>query len=269
MSLTAPTQAAAIAAPRRKGSGRLDLLDGVRGWSALSVILFHVFWEIFGALVPAFRNPVTGFLFDGQLAVCVFFVLSGEALSAAFFAGKGDAATFRLAIKRYPRLAIPILASCLIVFALDRGGLVYSSQAAAIVDRGDWMGGWLRAPLTLGGTLRYSLFDVFVSADIEHAVNPTLWTMKVELMGSFLVFAVLLAWKRLSRPRLLVLALFVAARVRPDRNGELPVVFLRRRGLRRRRARLLQRAPPASRLGAAGDGRGRRRGGRPPPLRRL
>jgi peptidoglycan/LPS O-acetylase OafA/YrhL len=216
MSSTASTRiAAAAAAQRRLRSGRLDLLDGVRGWSALSVVLFHVFWEIFGALVPGFRNPVTGFLFDGQLAVCVFFVLSGEALSAAFFAGKGDAATIRLAIKRYPRLAIPILASCLIVFALDRCGLVYSAQAATIVHRGDWMGSWLRAPLTLGSTLRYSLYDVFVSADFEHAVNPTLWTMKIELMGSFLVFGLLLAWKRLSRPRLLALTLFAVAAIAP------------------------------------------------------
>jgi peptidoglycan/LPS O-acetylase OafA/YrhL len=216
MSFTASTRnAAATAAQRRPRSGRLDLLDGVRGWSALSVILFHVFWEIFGELVPGFRNPVTGFLFDGQLAVCVFFVLSGEALSAAFFAGKGDAATIRLAIRRYPRLAIPILASCLIVFALDRCGLVYSAEAAAIVRRGDWMGIWLSAPLTLGSTLRYALYDVFVSADFKHAINPTLWTMKIELMGSFFVFAVLLAWKRLSRPRLVVLALFVAAAAAP------------------------------------------------------
>ena len=59
MSFTALTQvAAANAAQRRLPSGRLDLLDGVRGWSALSVVLFHVFWETFGALVPAFRNPI-------------------------------------------------------------------------------------------------------------------------------------------------------------------------------------------------------------------
>jgi peptidoglycan/LPS O-acetylase OafA/YrhL len=216
MSSTALTRnASATAAKPRARSGRLDLLDGARGWSALSVVLFHVFWETFGGLVPAFRNPLTGFLCDGQLAVCVFFVLSGEALSAAFFAGKGDAATIRLAVKRYPRLAIPILASCLIVFALDRCGLVYSAQATEIVQRGDWMGGWLHAPLTLGSTLRYSLYDVFVSGDIESAINPMLWTMKIELMGSILVFALLLAWKRLSRPRLLILTLFVGAAVAP------------------------------------------------------
>jgi peptidoglycan/LPS O-acetylase OafA/YrhL len=218
MSSTASTADAANAAKPRPLSGRLDLLDGLRGWGALSVVLFHVFWETFGALVPAFRNPITGFLCDGRLAVCVFFVLSGEALSAAFFAGKGDAATIRLAIKRYPRLATPILASCLIIFALDRCGLVYSSQAAAIVHRADWIGGWLRAPPTLAFTLRYSLYDVFFSDDFDHAVNPMLWTMRIELLGSFLVFALLLAWRRLSRPRLLVLALFVVAAAAPTES---------------------------------------------------
>jgi peptidoglycan/LPS O-acetylase OafA/YrhL len=215
MSFPASTADAVSAAKVRPPSGRFDMLDGVRGWAALAVVLFHIFWETFGILVPAFRNPLTRFLFDGRLAVCIFFVLSGEALSAAFFAGKGDASTIRLAIKRYPRLAAPILASCLIIFALDRYGLVYSSQAATIVHRADWIGDWLRAPPTLSSTLRYSLYDVFFSDDFEHAINPMLWTMRIELVGSFLVFALALVWKRLSRPRLLLLTLFLAAAAAP------------------------------------------------------
>jgi peptidoglycan/LPS O-acetylase OafA/YrhL len=177
--------------------------------------MFHIFWEVFGVVAPAFRNPATGFFLDGRLAVCVFFVLSGEALSSAYFAGNGDAATVRLAIKRYPRLAIPIVASCLIVFALDRAGLVYSREAAAIVRRGDWMGGWLPAPLTLAGVLRYGLADVFFSDDFARAVNPMLWTMRIELFGSFLVFALLLAWRRVPWPRALALALFLVTAATP------------------------------------------------------
>jgi hypothetical protein len=153
MSPIASAAGAVNAAKPRPSSGRFDLLDGVRGWAALSVVLFHIFWEIFGALVPAFRNPATGFLFDGQLAVCVFFVLSGEALSASFFAGKGDASTIRLAIKRYPRLATPILAASLVIFALDRLGLVFNQEAASIVHRTVWMGGWLAVPPSFIDTL--------------------------------------------------------------------------------------------------------------------
>ena len=64
---------------------RIDYLDGVRGWASLMVLLFHAFWETFGNVLPVFRNPVTAFLLDGHLAVFVFFVLSGDALSTAWF----------------------------------------------------------------------------------------------------------------------------------------------------------------------------------------
>ena len=210
-----PSRTAAALASARTRPGRLDVLDGVRGWCALSVVFFHVFWEIFGVLAPGFRNPVTGFLFDGQLAVCVFFVLSGDALSAAFFAGKGDAATVRLAIKRYARLATPILAASLVVFALVRLDWVFSQDAAPIVGRAVWMGAWLQVPPTFADALQYSLLDVFTGANPDRAINPMLWTMRVELPGSFIVFALLLIWKWFSRPRALLLGLFAVSMAAP------------------------------------------------------
>ena len=216
MSCAAPMiDPAATPAKPRPSPGRLDLLDGVRGCCALSVVLFHLFWETFGVAAPAFRNPITGFFFDGGLAVCIFFVLSGEALSSAFFAGGGDASTIRLAIKRYPRLATPILAACLITFALDRSGLVFVAPASRVVPIVFGMRDWLQEPLTFAYTVRYSLFDVFVGVKDGRAIIPMLWTMPIELLGSFLVFAILLLWKRLYRPRTLLLGLFVAAMATP------------------------------------------------------
>lgn len=50
----------------------------------MSVLIFHLAWELFGAVVPAFRTPALRFVLDGNLAVCVFFVLSGDALSLGF-----------------------------------------------------------------------------------------------------------------------------------------------------------------------------------------
>jgi len=217
MSSTALIQDAAAAA-RQRGvqPGRLDVLDGVRGWSALIVVAYHMFWETFGVLVPGFRNPLTGFLLDGRLAVCVFFVLSGEALSAAFFAGKGDPATIRLAIKRYPRLAIPILYSCLVIFVLDQCGLIYNRDAAEIVQRADWLGVWLQNPPNLTTTLRFALFGVFVSDEFTHAPNPMLWTMRIELLGSFALFAMLIAWSRIPQPRICAAILFLHAAFAPS-----------------------------------------------------
>ena len=178
--------------PAPGGGERVSELDGVRGWAALGVVCYHVFWETLYIRAPEMRNPVTGALFDGGLAVSIFFVLSGEALSAPFFQGKGDRAIRALVIKRYTRLAIPVLASCALVWALGAAGLLYNDRAAIFAGREYWLTNWLQFPLTIGGAIRYALFDVFSLVRPEQEWNPFLWTMGVELDGSLLVFALLL-----------------------------------------------------------------------------
>jgi peptidoglycan/LPS O-acetylase OafA/YrhL len=189
---------------------RFHELDGLRGWAALSVVAFHLYWETFGVAAPGFRNLATAFFLDARLAVSLFFVLSGEALSAAYFAGKGEAAVIRLGIKRYTRLTIPIAATCLIVFALDRLHLVRNFEAARIVGREDWLGGFLQVPLSAGGYVRYALWGVYGEVDPRAAVDPFLWTMRYELAGSVLVFGVLLVFRRLPAPWMVLLALALA-----------------------------------------------------------
>jgi peptidoglycan/LPS O-acetylase OafA/YrhL len=181
---------------RKRSSVRLHELDGLRGWAALSVVAFHIFWETFGALVPDFRNPVTGFFFDGILAVSVFFVLSGEALSSSYFAGGGRTAVFRLAVKRYPRLTIPILAASLIVALLAAAGLASNTAAGEVVHRTDWLGSWLDFPIGLGDVLSFSLADIYLELQPPHNYGPFLWSMRIEMVGSIIVFAVLLLFDR-------------------------------------------------------------------------
>jgi peptidoglycan/LPS O-acetylase OafA/YrhL len=197
-------------------SVRLHELDGLRGWAALSVVAYHLFWEVFAALAPGFHNIATGFLLDGQLAVSVFFVLSGEALSATYFAGKGDVAIYRLAIKRYPRLVIPILAVCLIVYVICHAGLAFNGPAGDVIGRPDWLGSWLKNPPSISDVLVYSFATVFVINDGDTAVNPFLATMMLELKVSFFVLFLLLAFKHLSNPRLVLIAVFTALILLPS-----------------------------------------------------
>jgi peptidoglycan/LPS O-acetylase OafA/YrhL len=180
---------------------RLHALDGIRGWAAFSVLLFHVFWETFGILVPQFRNPVTAGLMNGAFDVDVFFVLSGDALSAAFFERHDRAPVLRAAVSRYPRLVLPILAGTAIVFALMTAGLVFSAPAAAIVMRPDWLGHFGSFAPSLGGALGFAFRDVFIAVTND-SYMPFLWTMRTELVGSVLVFALLLGHARLRRPML-------------------------------------------------------------------
>lgn len=185
----------------RSPDHRLRELDGLRGWASLSVLLFHVFWEIFGTIIPEFQNFLTAGLFNGALSVSIFFVLSGEALSAAYWRTGDRLAVTHMALKRYPRLTIPIFWSCLIVFILIKADLVFSADAAVIVHRPDWLGSFLLFSADANNFLRYSLIGVYGMTATAEAYNPFLWTMRTEILGSFMVFLVLLAERYLARVR--------------------------------------------------------------------
>lgn len=170
--------------------GRMHTLDGLRGWAALAVVVHHCVWETFGALHPGFRNLLTGVL-NGELAVDVFFILSGAALSAPAFQTDPGAALRTLAARRYLRLTLPIAATSAVVFVLMAVGLTVNVSAAALLGREDWLGAWLRFAPTPEALVRYSLIGAYLDLDRGAAFDPFLWTMRIELQGSVLVFALL------------------------------------------------------------------------------
>lgn len=55
--------------PRQADDGRLHYLDGLRGWAALAVVIFHSTWELFGAYTPRIRIRALSLATDGDLAV--------------------------------------------------------------------------------------------------------------------------------------------------------------------------------------------------------
>ncbi len=167
-------------------------MDGLRGWAAISVMLFHIFSETFGNIEPAFRSPLVSPFLNGVLAVAVFFVLSGDALSASYWGRQSRRSVVRLAVKRYFRLTLPIFVSCLIVFLLMKFGLIFSHQAAQVVNREDWLGAFLDFDPSLRELVRYAGFDVFFNHTASKSFNPMLWTMSLELLGSVVVFLYLL-----------------------------------------------------------------------------
>lgn len=181
-------------------SSRLDYIEGIRGWAALSVLVFHLFRETFGQLVPAFNSVLLNFWLDGPLAVYVFFVLSGDALSTTFIKTQDFSFLARLVVKRYFRLAGPILAACLMVYLLMKLGLNFNHEAGAIVHREDWLGSFIAFPPDFARAVKYGLLDVFVAHRKETSYVPFLWPMSIELYGSFILFTFLAIYTRLKNP---------------------------------------------------------------------
>lgn len=194
-------------APEGHDKGRLHALDGIRGYAALSVVLFHIFYEMFGVIHPEFRSPYLYFLMNGKLAVAVFFVLSGQALSVQFLKRRDYEVLDRMVVKRYLRLAIPSLASCFIIYCILKLGLNYNKEAGAILGREEWLG----SAFDFTPSVLHLLHDVFIDVFVTKSeYNGFLWTMKYELIGSFAVFAALYCYKWIKYP-VVVFTLMAAA----------------------------------------------------------
>jgi peptidoglycan/LPS O-acetylase OafA/YrhL len=198
---------------------RLHFLDALRGWAALVVVLCHTLqvWLAnptrmgtlgLGQVLDAVNSTPLGILMDGQLAVYVFFVISGAALSySILIADNPKERLLMLALSRYLRLTLPVLGSCLLAFAiLASGG--FSNVEAAAASQSSWLDDFYRFEPNFLSMLRFAVFDVYFAYDSATSWNAVLWTMPIELVWSFAVFALFAAPWRLLR-RCLALALTV------------------------------------------------------------
>jgi peptidoglycan/LPS O-acetylase OafA/YrhL len=206
-----------LAETERATSGKMECFEAIRGLAALAVVIGHLILTFCPALyfrtgprwdeIPRWLQFIARFpgkfLWNGELPVEIFFVLSGFVLSLTFFQ-KGSAASLSsAAIRRFPRLMAPVAASVLLAFLLLQSGLMFSQEAARRMDAmqgltadpaapNDISNNWLRiyygfAP-SITDALREGTWGAFFGPAFY---NPVLWTMPIELAGSFLVYGFL------------------------------------------------------------------------------
>ena len=167
---------------------RLHYLDGLRGWAALAVVIYHSTCELFGQYFPPVGGKYLLLLNDGRLAVYVFFVLSGLVLTHSYLRSQTIGKIQQMALARYPRLTIPIASASFIGFVLMRCHLMFNHQAIGVVGRADWLGLFYTKVPSFFAWARFSTYDVFFAHDIASSYDVFLWTMPAEMMGSFLLF---------------------------------------------------------------------------------
>lgn len=178
---------------------RAEYLDGLRGAASLMVVSYHLFFGFFAYKWADHSKWYLKFTSDGQLAVFIFFVISGVALSTAYVAARDNGILTSLALRRYPRLAIPIFVSCALTFFLMVGGLLYNVEAAKFCPKGNWLNYWLMPKPVFSELLQFSLSDVYFNYEVTKSYNNVLWTMGPELAGSFLIFCTLALFGTLER----------------------------------------------------------------------
>lgn len=181
---------------------RLDHLDGLRGLAALIVVLFHLLSALVPGMVPE-QHPGAHWIaytpvaiaWNGSFAVLVFFVLSGFVVTAATLR-KRNPLWIDVAI-RYLRLAVPATISVVIAWAL----LMQMPDAATALEQrtgSPWLGYILQGDIPGFGS---ALLDgtVLIFARGGSQFNNVLWTMKPELLGSLMCFAICLCPGRVLR----------------------------------------------------------------------
>jgi peptidoglycan/LPS O-acetylase OafA/YrhL len=181
-------------------SKRDTALDGLRGWAAIAVCLYHFFWELFGAKYPEFRNLGTAIFCNGRLAVSIFFVLTGYVLTVGAW-GMDKGPVRRQLLKRYFRLTIPIIfAVAITMVAIDLhldGDMV---AAGTVVNRPDWLGNFLQFEPSVAGATAFAFALVYWPIAVELSYNAFLWTMPYEFLGSYLVLLICLTERAVRVP---------------------------------------------------------------------
>ncbi|MGF7050863.1 peptidoglycan/LPS O-acetylase OafA/YrhL [Bosea sp. OAE752] len=174
-------------------SERLDHLDGLRGVAAVAVVIFHLMSALTPWLVPeqqpgAHWVAYTPFavLWNGTFAVSVFFVLSGFVVTNATLR-KSDPIWIDVVI-RYLRLAIPATASTLAAWSLLSLFPTSATDLAALTGS-PWLGWTYQGPIPNPAAAIYNgMAGIFLTGG--SFFNNVLWTMRPELLGSILCFAV-------------------------------------------------------------------------------
>lgn len=182
---------------------RLTYLEGLRGVAALMVFLCHFCYAFYFALystkiieanMPGNLDAYLAvtplnILYNGKLAVQIFFILCGYVISIKYFKTGNKDYLVKSAVKRYFRLLIPIIFLEVVTFFLMKMGAYHNEAAAVISKSQDWFMNFNRQTPTVLTLLKEIFLDAFLGEPFYY--NNVLWIIKYEFLGSLMVYTIL------------------------------------------------------------------------------
>lgn len=183
---------------------RILYFDGLRGLMAIIVAYGHFFGEtklfMLSHYPEAFPywlskfyefTETTPFVFtiNGNFATIVFFILSGAILLGAF---KANTTFIASLIRRFIRLGVPVFASCIIGYILVKSGFRYDHDENVAFDE----------------VIKQGILTLYTTDFSTRFLNPVIWSMSTEFMGSLLLLIVVQVGRNNSRHGIILLFLF-------------------------------------------------------------
>ncbi len=186
-----------------KTSSKVAYLDGIRGVAAFLVFFHHFLLAFYSAFFNSdatnshlnnleirYGQSVLSVFSNGHFMVCIFFVLSGFVLSRKYFQNNNFEIIVSGAHRRFLRLYIPVATVMILGYILLKAGLYYNVAAGKITHSVWWLSQLWVFPdpplLKLWQCLKVQ--TMFFN---DSTFDTSLWTMAIELTGSFFVFAFL------------------------------------------------------------------------------
>jgi peptidoglycan/LPS O-acetylase OafA/YrhL len=198
---------------------KIKYIDGMRGLAALIVLFGHIIAAFYPVLFPypgvlpvslddlatqplfikAFVFTPLIVFYNGSFAVMFFLIISGYVVSYNCFRNKDENYITASFFKRYFRLTIPILFSCIISYFLLKVGGFFNVQASLESHSSSLSQGYA-CDANFFNMIKFVLYDEYFGHPLEdlRCYGPMLWMMYALLQGSFLVYAFYALFARAS-----------------------------------------------------------------------
>lgn len=202
---------------------RIRFLDGLRGVLAVIVFMHHYFYAfcpdlIFGGSYENYLHtgpfspyklagltPLNIF-FNPGMAIHFFFLLSGYVQTRNYFIKPEISFLQKSLIKRYFRLALPILSVVILVYFFHRFFLIRKDLIPANELTSGWVKSLLPNNLHFPKVILEGLSNCFRGNSRYYQV---LWTMPTELINSFVILGLLLIFHNLKHKMRVFVALIL------------------------------------------------------------
>jgi peptidoglycan/LPS O-acetylase OafA/YrhL len=197
-------------------------LDSLRGIASVFVVMIHYFaafypYAIFGSQESyvqrdnwetLFFYPPFGLFVAGSFSVWLFFILSGYVLSYGYLGEPRQARKLIDATIRRPiRLGGVVLVTILLSAFLWGTHLYANNAVAELSNSKPWLTNFWPGDLDWRNLIRELTFSMFKSGE---AYNPALWSIRVELYGSILIFFLMFFFGQFKYRLAIMLAIAVA-----------------------------------------------------------
>lgn len=181
---------------------KLKALEGLRGLAACMVLYCHFLYLMLdrfevriNELLGTKLAPWALFFSDGELAVYIFWTMSAFVISRNLW-DKDPSYILKISfLKRYLRLALPVLASVVVVLILHSFHLFYHFEVASLQGptfNHGWLWGMYRFDISWVEGIYEGLWGALWHYDKDHIYNSVLWSMEKEWWGSMVCFIYIL-----------------------------------------------------------------------------